>query len=215
MKKKQWHTSRLQPIAQIIARVVQEDPSIADRPAELMAILGGRIQDFNDKTKCLNCGASMAEYANFLDINDCLLIYSMGRILDERLAKGIPFTEANKIRVSSANIHHTQKCRTTKCSKLGLIAKAGDARWAITSRGFEGLRGQPVDEMRVTFRGQILERPEKKITFAQVFAEHRAKMDGKERRGKSLREDHRAEFAAYNPSDWVKVAGFNDGQLFK
>lgn len=209
-----YHETKIRPIVKLIARIVKDNPSIVDDEPYFMSTVAANIPGFTDRKKCLNCEASMAEYAQVLDVNDALLLYSMARIVRKRVGRGVQFTEANRVRVSSENIHHTQKCRTTKCSKLGLIAKAGDSNWSITSRGWAGLRGEPVPRMRVTFRGNILERPDELVTFRTIFAEHREKMDDRARRLKSLKDDHRSEFLDYNPSDWVNTAGFHEGQLF-
>lgn len=223
MKNKQtYHPTKLKPIIQLAARMIKEDPTLLDdidathpddRLIRLRTAMKVAIPALADKKVCPNCSASMAEYCDILDINDALLLFSMAKILRKNLNKGIPFTEANKIRVSWEDIHHTQKCRTTKCSKLGLIAKAGSASWAITTRGFEALQGKPVPKMRVTFRGKIIERPEETTTLAQVFREHWAKMDNMQRRGKSLKHDKRATVAEYNPSDWVHIEGYAQGAI--
>jgi hypothetical protein len=210
---KHYHAQKTRPIAQMIARLVQKDPTLADDAERLHATIAYNIPGYTDRTRCLNCGASMEVYEDILDINDALLLLSMARIVRDRQRKGMEFTDANKIRVSSENIHHTQKCRTTKCSKLGLIAKAGNAQWSITTRGYEALRGEPVPKVRVVFRGQILERPEETTTLREVFYEYGQKMAEKQRKRKSLRHDQRHAYADWDPSDWVHISGINQGSL--
>lgn len=208
---KHYHAQKTRAIAQLIARLVQRNPKLADDPEQLHATLTVNIPGYNKRDECLNCGASMLEYAQELDINDALLVFQMAKIIRHEQDKGITFTEANAVRVSSHSmIGHTQKCRTSKCAKLGLVAKAGQSRWSITTRGYAALRGDRVPKVRVVFRGQILDRPEVTTTFSEVFAEHGDKV----RAAKKLpRHDHRSEYADYNQSDWVNVAGVHQGQL--
>ena len=217
-----FHSGRIRPIIQIAARMIKDDPTLLDdidAPEREYALkrlrdaLKRAIPELSDKSRCANCGASMAEYEDILDINDALLLFSMAKIVKRSVDKGVPFTEANKIRVSSEDIHHTQKCRTNKCSKLGLIAKAGGAKWSITKRGWEALRGDPVPRMRVTFRGKIIERPEDTTTLRAVFYEHAQKMADKERNRKSLKNDQRAAASEYDATDWVHVNGMHQGDL--
>lgn len=212
----------MRPILQIACRMIKEDPTllddidVPDKDAQLKRLrnkLKAAIPALADQTTCPNCGASMAEYVDTLDVNDGLLLFNMARIVNRSAEKGMPFTEANKVRVSSADIHHTQKCRTTKCSKLGLIAKAGGARWSITTRGWQALRGERVPKVRVTFRGKILERPDETTTLPEVFYEHGQKMAERQKRGKSLKEDKRSAIAEYRMEDWVHIAGMHQGEL--
>lgn len=222
MKNTTNHPGKIRPILQMAARMIKNDPTLLDdldapnkddQLKRLRAQLRVSIPELGDSSTCPNCGASMAEYADTLDINDALLLYSMAKIVRDRVRKGIPFTEANRIRVSSEPIHHTQKCRTTKCSKLGLIARAGHAHWSITTRGYDALRGTAVPKVRVTFRGQILERPAETITFAEVFYEHTQKMKFKQSNGKATKDDKRSEFADYSQTDWVHINGEHQGNL--
>lgn len=210
-KNQQYHATKMRPLVQLIAGIVRLNPNISEE--ELRMEIGEKIDGFWDETKCVNCDASMAEYAQELDLADALLLYSMARIVKRHQASGMPFTEANRVRVSSENIHHTQKCRTTKCSKLGLIAQAGNAHWAITDRGWAALRGEAIPRMRVTFRGEILERPEETTTLRDVFLQHKERMDKRQAKGKNLKNDHRSDFGDYNASDWFTIEGYHDGRL--
>jgi hypothetical protein len=223
MKRKNLnYPGRILPIITLAARMIKADPTLLDeltadkKENQLFRLryhLKKEIPQLADPKHCPNCDASMQEYEDVLDINDVGLLEAMDRIIEHRQEKGMDFTEANKVRVSSEYIHHTQKCRTTKCSKLGLIAKAGNAQWSITRRGYEGLRGERVPLMRVTFRGQILERPETTVTFEEIINGHRIKMAQREKEGKSLKNDHRAQFRDYNPNEYVHRAGLHQGNI--
>lgn len=216
------HPGKIRPIITIAARMIQKDPTLLDEldaPTKdgqlkrLRAMLKHAIPELADPSKCANCGASMAEYEDRLDINVALLLLNMGKLVRERAEK-IPFLDANKIRVSGEpRISHTQKCHTTRASKLGLIAKAGHASWSVTARGFAALRGDSVPRVRITFRGQILERPEELTTLREAFYEHGQKMADRAARRKSMKDDHRSEFSDYEPSDWVHIVGMHQGNL--
>lgn len=216
------HPGKILPIIQLAARMIKDnphllddidEPQMSDRLRQLRAQLKVSIPELADPSTCPNCGASMAEYIDRLDINVALLLLNMGRLVAGR-SKSMEFTEANRIRVSAEpSISHTQKCHTTRSSKLGLIAKAGNAHWSITKRGFEALRGMPVPATRVTFRGQILERPEETTTLAAVFSGYKAKMDEQQRKKKSMRHDHRGEFDTYDPRDYYEIKGMHQGEL--
>ncbi len=224
MKKQEtYHPTKLKPIIQIAARMIKEDPTLLDdidaeakedQLLRLRNMLKKSIPALADPSHCPNCEASMAEYVEILDVNDALLLFSMARIVAQKMKSGnYFFTEANKLRVSSSDIHHTQKCRTTKCSKLGLIAKAGKYQWSITRRGWEALRGQGVPRVRVTFRGKIIDRPEQYTTLAEVFREHCDKMKARARAGKSIREDKSAVTAMYDPEEWIHFGNNHTGSL--
>lgn len=217
-KQPEYYPTKIAPIIRIAARMIKNDPTILDDiddPGEaslrrLKSALKLAIPELNDKSKCPFCTESMAQYADTLDVNDALLVLNMARIVKNRVQAGVEFTNANKVRVSSEHIHHTQKCRTTKCSKLGLIAKAGRSEWAITTRGFEALSGKPVPKIRVTFRGKIIERPEVYTTFPEIFREHKNKWMGKvSRKG----QDHTQEFVTFDINEWVKIDSYNKGNL--
>lgn len=213
----------MRPIIQIAARMIKEDPTLLDdidaankddQLSRLRQKLKHAIPELAQKEHCPNCGASMVEYEDILDINDALLLFQMAKIVRTSQEKGVGFTAANKISVSSSTaIGHTQKCRTSKCAKLGLIAKAGSAQWSITRRGWDALSGKAVPRMRITFRGKILERPEETITLAEVFAEHGRKMQEKQRRKQSLKHDQRFAASDYVISDWINVHGLHQGEL--
>lgn len=221
MKKTTNHPGRIRPIIAIAARMIQKDPTLLDdidamnpdnKLWRLRHELRVAIPALKDPAHCPNCDASMSEYVQTLDIHDVGLVQSIAYLVRMREDK-MGFTEANKVRVSSENIHHTQKCRTTKCSKLGLIAKAGNAEWSVTTRGWEAMRGMPVPKVRVTFRGQIIDRPEDVTTFAQIIGEYRSSQALKARKGKVLKHDHRRQFDDYDPSEWVEIAGNHQGNL--
>ena len=219
MKKTTYHPSKIRPLVQVIATMLKDRPDLADPENKdlLYASLCASIPGFEDRTHCINCGASMAEYIRELDIFAAILLKGMGRIVKQRVEAGMPFTEANKVHIAGEqSIPFGSKLYANITSKLGLIAKLkepGKSRWVITKRGFAALRGEAVPARVVIFRGRILERPEETTTLQEVFTRHTTRMRELEKRGKSTRGDRRAEYADYDPNEWVKIAGHHDGTL--
>lgn len=211
----------MRPLVKMIARIVQKNPSIADNPEYLMATLSANIPDFDDITKCVNCGASMSEYLYTFTILDALLIFAMARQVARNLEKNPNFTEANKIHLPSLkDINHTSKIRQGYTGKLGLIAKYKGkdghqvrGMWVITKRGWSALRGEPVPKSVRVFRGQILDRPDDTVTLSEVFRGYTNKIEDIIGRGKMPKTDNREEVSTYDPNHWVHIAGIHQGSL--
>lgn len=215
-----YHETKLKPLVKIIAGIVQRNPSIADDPDYLMATISSNIPNFLDKTKCINCGASMAEYLYPVTIFEALLLYSMAQKVREKVDKGVAFTEANVTHVPSLdNASYTVKSRTGFASKLGIIAKHKkdgkhvSGQWAITTRGWQALRGMPIPKEVKVFRAQILERTEETITLAEVFRKHTDRVIGLLARKKVVKKDWRSEYEQYEPNEWVHIAGMHEGDI--
>lgn len=138
------------------------------------------------KERCANCDASMAMYEYKLDVVSLLLLQSMGRVLREKMLKGVEFTEANKIHIATEITNYTVASHQTITSKLGLIAKVRNkdgshntkAGWCITRRGFDCLQDKPVPKTVVTFRNKIVERGLETTTMTQVYNEYIRKKQG-------------------------------------
>lgn len=221
-----YHPTKIKPLIQIIARIVKENPEYADDPEQIVIELNRRIPGFSKKERCINCGASMAEYIFEFDVLDALLLLAMGssvkyRTEDCEPEDRLPFTEANKLRIQALPyISYAVKSRTTQCSKLGLIAKYRGKNgrqipgtWVITKRGFQALRGERVPKAVRVFRGQILEREEEFTTIAEIFRTYGAKTREKISRGKKIKNDHREETDRYNHEDWYHIAGYHEAEL--
>lgn len=220
MSKQQYQPTKLRPIIQTIARIVQKNPSIADNPDYLMATIGENIPGFHDKTKCVNCGAGMAEYLYVLGVFDAMLLYAMAKTVRRSLDEGKPFTEANVVHLPTMlDAGYTVKSRCTYGSKLGLIAKHKKdnkhvrGEWVITTRGWQALRGEPVPKAVRIFRGLILDRPEEHITLGETFRGHTTKIETSIKKGKKPRTDYRNQIEGYHPNEWVNIAGMHQGEL--
>lgn len=121
-----------------------------------------------EKHLCPTCGSVTSAYVFRFDILDLRLLKAMGAEVNRRKwAENMPFTEANKVHVPSmADLSLAIRCRTTQCSKLGLVAKAKKGEkhipgtWIVTARGWKALRGEDVPATVEVFRKQITERPD-------------------------------------------------------
>ena len=209
MAKTHYHPTKLKPLIQIVARLVQKNPALADNPDYLMATLKNSIPTLEDHTTCPNCGASMAEYIFSFLMLDALLLYGMAKIVRAKIRVGIPFTEANKVHIPSAReLTYTLKSRTSIASKLGVIAKLNNAdgkqvlgTWVITKRGWQALAGEPIPKFVRVFRGQILERTQETITIGEALSlSHK-------------NPEHAEQAAGYSSSEWVTIGGMHQGVL--
>lgn len=222
MSKKTYHGGKLKPIIQIVARLVQVNPTLADDPGLLYATVATHISEIKETEKCANCGASMLEYIFEFDVLDALLLIAMGKEVQRQLQEGIPFTEANKVRIQHLNVaSYAMKSRTTQMSKLGLVAKYKGSNgrhlpghWVVTKRGFEALAGKLVPKSVRVWRGHIEERPDHLTTLTEALNSHRDKVVSQIRRGKNVKTDYRNEIAQYKVEDWVHFAGVHEGRLF-
>lgn len=156
------------------------------------------------KERCFNCEASMAMYEFNLDILDLLLLQGMGRIIRERMVKGVDFTTANQIHLQTElNDYYLVPSRSTQCAKLGLVAKVRHkdgshnqkAGWCVTRRGFECLQDKPVPKSVVTFRNKIVERGTETTTMTEVYSQYKGKEYGEE-------------IAKHSPNQWYNVDSY-------
>lgn len=221
MSKHTYNPGKVWPIVQITARLVQKNPSLADNPEYLKATLRANIEELNHAENCANCGASMLEYIYTLDYIDAIMLLEMGREVRRKKAAGEDFTEANKIRVQHlTNASYAMKSRTTKMSKLGLIAKLkGDngrqipGYWVITKRGFDALKGYQVPKTVRVWRGKIEERGTERVSIRDEFAMHEKKVEATLLRGKTPKTDCREQFADYDRSEWYEFGGVHEGNI--
>ena len=183
-------------------------------PQELKARLIHQFPELKKKEECANCGASMAQYVYTLDSLDALLVFGMGKIIFERVKKGMTFTDANKVHLqTSLNQYYSVPSRSTQCSKLGLITKVlrkdgshdQKAGWLLTKRGFELLAGKPVPKYVQVFRNEIIERFEDTITFGDAL------QSGKRGMERAELENYKG-FNFKELENWA-IAGFSQGRL--
>ena len=186
------------------------------------AILSKYIPELNDRDYCPNCGASMEEYIFPLDILDVLLIISMAKNVRNKTDAKVPFNQANQVHVPSLPTGLSVKCRTTICSKLGLVAKVNNDQgkhirgvWLITARGWALLRGDKVPSMVKVFRGKIEERFEETTTIGDIIKGRKSHFEGciRDKREIDAQYDFRKELDEFRASDWFSYGGHHQGSL--
>lgn len=162
------------------------------------------------KQVCPTCGHNTTPYIFTFDVADALLLYAIAKEVRARKEVIKDFTIANQVHVPNLKgISHATKCRTTHCSKLGLLAKlmkngkhvAGC--WVVTSRGWQALRGEPVPAEVVVTSGEITQRGAKTATIYEALQNGKANIEKAIARNKKPVHDYRADVDAYRPSDWV------------
>jgi hypothetical protein len=150
-------------------------------------------------------------YRYHFDALDAVLVYAMGRVVRHRLNSGLGFTAANQVHVPSLELSLAVQCRTTQCSKLGLIAKCvAEGRqvpgvWVITDRGFAALRGEPVQDFVDVKDGEIDNRSLGRVTISEAFLIHREAVEAAAARNRKVKGDYRAFAASYKPEEWYEV----------
>jgi hypothetical protein len=223
MSKHQFNPGRMWPIVNIIASLIQKRPELVEvsNREYLKATVQRNIPELTDQEHCANCGASMLEYVYTLDYIDALMLLEMAREVRKHRQAGIPFTEANKIRVQHlTNATYAMKSRTTKMSKLGLIAKLKGENghqvpgyWVITRRGFDALKGYQVPKTVRIWRGKIEERGADRTSIQEEFAGHSRKVEASLLKGKTPKSDARASFADYDRTQWYEFGDVHEGNL--
>lgn len=202
--KPKYQPTNLLPIIKITARMIKNNPHLLDDEdlGLLRAQLREAIPALGDKSHCPNCRASMKSSIRKVDYHVITLLQSMARIVrnDNRI-KGVPFTEANKLHVNARDdIPHNSRNNTGVASDLGLIApvEGMDAHWAITRRGWAGLRGEEIPKRVETFRGAIITHFPETTTFPETLANSKA--EGSKSTG-------------YDPQEWYEFGETQQGVL--
>lgn len=172
-KNVEYHNGKLGSIIKVLLSIVKKDYTLVDDYERLRSNMYLAIPELVDKTKCINCGASMEEVTLELDIHDAELLISMaGDVKYNMDARGLTFSQANQIHVSELLISTLIKSRATKASKLGLIAELRSSNgkripgvWVITRRGWEGLRGERIPSKIKMWRDSIEKRFDDTVSF--------------------------------------------------
>lgn len=177
-KQIEYQAGKLRPIVQVVARLVQKNPEMADNMQFLWANVQASMPELKDRSKCANCGESMAVYIYSVTYLDTKLLCAMAEIVSKRMNKGMSFTEANKIHLQTEIPNYTLTSRQTIASKLGLVAKVmkngkHDRKmgWSITKRGFDFLKGKPVPRQVKVFHNTIQERYDETITMTETLSQ--------------------------------------------
>lgn len=220
-----YNSGKVKPIVQVVANLLKKDPTLHEDHERLWATVCVNIPQLKDHKRCPNCSASMVQYEYNIDVLDIALVVAMAKRVKENMqnpeGEQLSFGEANRIHVPTLDVSDAVRHRTTKCSKLGLIAKYKEGgsqingTWLVTARGFKALRGEEIPTGTVVWRGQILDRPETVTTFDSVRATYIKRIERFERtKHKAPKDDHRGVMGTYNETEWVDFAGVHKGELF-
>jgi hypothetical protein len=215
-----YHNGKLGSLVKLVSAIIKKDPAIADDFDRLKANLFASMPELQNRERCANCDASMREYVYTFDTWDALLLLSMAQEVKKWQDAGRSFNDANQVRVPELNVPHSVKCRTTKASKLGLVApvlyKGSKHRipgvWLITTRGWAALRGERVPKKVKVWRKTIEERFEDTITIHEALESHKRFRDGVLERGGKLKNHDLGALKTYNASDWYDF-GIHEGKL--
>lgn len=174
----EYQAGKLRPIIQVVARLVQKNPEMADNMQFLWANVQASMPELQDRSRCANCGESMAIYIYSVTYLDTKLLCAMAEIITKRMNNGASFTEANKVHLQSEIPNYSLVSRQTISSKLGLIAKVmkngkhdRNKGWSITKRGFDFLKGKPVPRQVKVFHNTIQERFDETITMTATLTQ--------------------------------------------
>lgn len=202
----EYYPSKVKPIIQLAARMVQKDPSLADNPDLLFTNLQASIQDLDDHSKCGGCGRSMKISLYEADLLDALLILKMAQQVKKHLREGKTFTEANKVHIPTLDATQGILKRQTKCDYLGLIKQNDNWRytgyWCLTHWAWKALRGEPIPRAVKYWEGHILGRSKATTTLGQMFHTHTVQVCNALLKRKAVRSDYRANFEGYDPNEW-------------
>jgi len=161
---------------------------------------------------CAVCDASIMATVYHVTYLDGVLLMKMFEELQKRMERYNDFTFANQIKIHDLDTTYAVKSRTTIARYHGLVAKLKNASgrhvagtWVITKRGFEALRGLPVQEHVVIYRGQIYERAENETTtLEKAFNHYGDEIRRKISKGKAPNEDYRTITDTYSSADFVQ-----------
>lgn len=196
MSHKKYSKGKLPKLWELLVQIHEKSPQAFSSAGYLRATVAQVWKSLGDETRCPNCHASMAMYRRKIDYFIVTLVVSMGKVVKHNMTK-TSFTKANQVHVNAdERIPHNARNMTGIASALGLIAPVPnqEAHWAITTRGFAALRGEAVPAWVLTFRDEIVERADEKVTFQEAV---------------SRRKDP-AERGVYDPNEWVEIAGFSN-----
>lgn len=211
MKRKQheYQASKIKPIVQIVARLVQKDPSLADNQELLWNMTKIAVPELKDHSKCI-CGRSMKITLYEADLHDALLILAMGREVKKNMRAGMQFTEANKVHIPTLKATQATLKRQTKCDYLGLVKQqpnwSGTGYWCLTRWAWQALRGEPIKKAAKYWEGQLLGRSIATTTLQEMFDNHRDLVNLAIAKRKAIKADYRAQFEDYDRSEWTAFA---------
>lgn len=211
MKKPPEHyASKIWPIIKIASRIVQNEPGILDDELRFKAAIAFQVPELRNKEKCTACDRSMKITVYEADLHDALLILAMARAVRENIAKGIRFTEANKVHIPTLHATNATLKRQTKCDYLGLIKQPpnwrGSGYWLLTRWAWKALRGEEIPKSVKYWEGNFLGRSEHLTTLPNMFERHRDLVRRAISKRRAVKTDYRSSFEDYDPKEWTDLA---------
>lgn len=200
----EYYPTKIRPLVQMVARMVQKDPTLADRQDYLMACIQASAEEFKDCSKCEGCGRSMKITLYELTITDMLLVLKMAEAVREKIKQHKPFTEANSTAMSEIQAPSTILKRQTKCDYLGLIKKnpKKPRRWVLTTWAWKALRDERINKAVKYWEGNIIARSKDSVTFGELIHKHRVQVDQATLKKKVARADYTNLLQSYDPEHW-------------
>lgn len=216
MKKKipEYQATKIRPLIQLAARMVQKNPSIADNMDYLWASLVASVPALADKSICGGCDRSMKITLYEAGLCDALLVYAMAKEVNSRLRAGMEFTEANNVYLPGLDIRDVIKKRQTKCDYLGLIKQSekmsGKGNWVLTTWTWRALKGEPFPKKVKYWEGKILGRSTEMTTLSGIFSAYERTVQIMLAKGITPKSDYRLDFANYDPKSWIEFGGLKN-----
>ena len=202
-KEREYYGGRIKGLAETVAKLMLTDPAVAADARDgdystLHARVAGVLEGYGKRDACFNCRRSMEIDIYTADYSDARLLLLMAEAVRDRVLKGMPFTEANLVRVQDLHTTLSIKYRTTQCRYLGLIHQPKEVRnkgkWLITQWGWKVLRGDQVPRTARYWDGKFLDRGTELTTLAEMF---RTRPDPQN----------------YAPGDWTDFGGYIQEEL--
>lgn len=219
LKKKQteYYGGRIKGIIEHVAKMVKNDPTLAEDFTRLHSILGIQADGYGKKENCFNCKRSMKITVYEADLLDALLVLSMAKAIRHEMTKGISFTEANKVHLPTLNASNATIKRNTKCDYLGLVKQPshwrGTGYWLLTGLAWKALRGEEIPAKVKYWEGELIERSDAKTTLTAMFNKHRDLVEASIAKRNAIKVDHRCKFDGYTPSEWTEFGGYIQAQI--
>lgn len=212
----EYNQGKIKPLIKIIVSIARQFPNLLNDNERFVEEIENEIPELKDKAHCANCGASMYQYVYNLNVIDVALIIGMAKAVRKAKMGAVGFTEANRVHCPTLQVSDAVRHKTTRCAKLGLIAKylkngkQVKGMWVITRRGFAALKGDEIPNGIIVWRGQTIERPDITTTFNQVRSRYKTKVE----KNKQSKDNYHSEVMNYDQNEWIGFDKLHDGTLF-
>jgi len=210
-KPTEYYGGRIKNLVEMVAVMIAKDPTLATNLPHLHATLGVNLEGYGKRDKCFNCKRSMKISVYTADLLDALLLLAMAKEVKKNLAKGMAFTDANKVHLPTLKTTNGITKRNTKCDYLGFLKQPenwrGSGYWLLTTWAWKALGGEKVPKSVKYWEGNLIGRSEELTTLSDMFRLHGDLVKSQIALRKAVRSDYRADFQDYNPGDWSENGG--------